>query len=900
MNEEIDDSEFYHEDFTTASDWEILVAHMEEIINQWKLDDMNQETPKYELLGWKVRAEKLVYIDMNFDFVWYKREAQIHQSDSTLENPKHVLDKWYDFSLKYGQSEAHKDVCLSEWYGLNEFIVLSSAGKIELINNEPKTKILLSALTVLVSNLLLDIPLFVQLQDKWQKVYAGVYESNGIRTNFDIVHLKKGLYYCQYLTGLLDLFKTKICSPCAVENIFVSCQLTYLLQDFGNFVWRKEISGDSIDVENLYVLPFGVSIEPVSAICFKTTWSNLSEHSVIDTESQTNFNPMKAQKWQCSAFFEKEPICLLSECLGEFLEILNNFYTVYDVLGDFAVSFTPENNPLDLLTESSVPTISSLLGRAAKSHFKRHGRGNPPIQENVLVPLLYFLFPDADENSYLPYGVKNRTASVHKKNEVFQNSEEEFKGFKTGTEDSLIWRLSIVLSNALQTLGGIRAFCHIWYEFVQEMRYRWEHSMVIPGVTSGMPDLRTCLLNQKLQMLNCCLERKIAREGQRFASAENSEDSDEEFFDANDDVDDEKKREKFPDKPVGRLSKFGDMKLLNSDEPLYIPLTQDPVLKTEDQLEADTDILLKLGSDSEASELRARIMSASLLSDMESFKAANPGSILEDFIRWYSPRDWIEGNEVDEKGQTTGYLSPRMQMENNIWKEMWQSARPIPANRQKRLFDDTREAEKVLQYLDLMGINQIAELVIPTLSHIAICRLIDELESLPNGTPDQFTRISNLVKQGERLSRETRFQPKRFELFIQDVTFLEMQISQIYSLQYKLNPQSLTDVDVNNDISEIALRRNINIEDKENSLIGSRIMAMFNESQRRLSQSERSDSSKAPDTPFPIPHQKEFVLRTDNVRPSLHSAKSPQFLRAILGKNEFRLIGAFSEDTTFF
>lgn len=36
------------------------------------------------------------------------------------------------------------------------------------------------------------------------------------------------------------------------------------------------------------------------------------------------------------------------------------------------------------------------------------------------------------------------------------------------------------------------------------------------------------------------------------------------------------------------------------------------------------------------------MMSASLLSDMESFKAANPNGKIEDFIRWYSPRDWIE------------------------------------------------------------------------------------------------------------------------------------------------------------------------------------------------------------------------------------------------------------------
>lgn len=54
---------------------------------------------------------------------------------------------------------------------------------------------------------------------------------------------------------------------------------------------------------------------------------------------------------------------------------------------------------------------------------------------------------------------------------------------------------------------------------------------------------------------------------------------------------------------------------------------------------------------------------------------------------------------MDEYGQKKGILSPRMQLDDNIWVEMWQNARPVPANRQKRLFDDTREAEKVLQFL---------------------------------------------------------------------------------------------------------------------------------------------------------------------------------------------------------
>lgn len=36
-----------------------------------------------------------------------------------------------------------------------------------------------------------------------------------------------------------------------------------------------------------------------------------------------------------------------------------------------------------------------------------------------------------------------------------------------------------------------------------------------------------------------------------------------------------------------------------------------------------------------------------------------------------------------------------MQIPGNVWYEAWQSAKPVPAYRQKRLFDDTKEAEKV-------------------------------------------------------------------------------------------------------------------------------------------------------------------------------------------------------------
>ncbi|KAG5885163.1 hypothetical protein JTB14_037472 [Gonioctena quinquepunctata] len=421
----------------------------------------------------------------------------------------------------------------------------------------------------------------------------------------------------------------------------------------------------------------------------------------------------------------------------------------------------------------------------------------------------------------------------------------------------------------------------------------------------GSPDLRTCLLNQKLQMLNCCIERKLARENshQSYDSAEDSS-SDDEFFDCSEkSAEESKRREKqhsLWDQPIGRLTKFGDMKLIKTGDPLYIPTTQEQVLKTEDQLEEENDSLLKLGSDAEATELRARIMCASLLSDMESFKAANPGSVVDDFIRWYSPRDWIEEKDgLDEWGQKKGHLSPRMMIEeNNIWMQMWESAKPVPANRQKRLFDDTREAEKVLQFLELRTISQIAELIIPVLAHAAIFRLVEECRYVSPDLSESPVNMANLLKHGTRLSRDVKFQPRRFETFIQEVSALELLISQMNSLHYKLNPSGSADAGISDLVTKLVVGKEVELEGKANSPVGNRIVSMFAEA-RTNEQAEESGKG-AINGIFPAPTEREFVMRVNAVRPAAYSAKCQQFLRAVLNKKEFRLAGAFSDDIVFF
>lgn len=124
--------------------------------------------------------------------------------------------------------------------------------------------------------------------------------------------------------------------------------------------------------------------------------------------------------------------------------------------------------------------------------------------------------------------------------------------------------------------------------------------------------------------------------------------------------------------------------------------------------------MVRLGEDARASELRARMMSASLLSDMEAFKAANPGAELCDFVRWYSPRDWGPAGG--------GELGARMLLPGNPWAEAWAVARPVPAARQRRLFDETREAERALHFLRARSAGGVAELVLPAVLRAGAAR----------------------------------------------------------------------------------------------------------------------------------------------------------------------------------
>lgn len=62
--------------------------------------------------------------------------------------------------------------------------------------------------------------------------------------------------------------------------------------------------------------------------------------------------------------------------------------------------------------------------------------------------------------------------------------------------------------------------------------------------------------------------------------------------------------------------------------------------------------------------------------------------------------------------------------------ESWENATPIPIYRQRRLFDDTKEAEKVLHYLSGLKLSELALMLLPLILHSAIIAVEEKLSQL--------------------------------------------------------------------------------------------------------------------------------------------------------------------------
>jgi len=314
------------------------------------------------------------------------------------------------------------------------------------------------------------------------------------------------------------------------------------------------------------------------------------------------------------------------------------------------------------------------------------------------------------------------------------------------------------------------------------------------------------------------------------------------------------------------------------------------------------------------SAMRAKMQSAALLSDMESFKAANPGCTLGDFVRWHSPRDW------EEKGNGEGGdLSARMKTEGNVWLEVWKCAKPVPAKRQKRLFDDTREAEKCLQYFTSLKAGQVSDMLAPVLMHAAICRTLKEDEGL-RAVKDGQILVRDAIKKLSHASRLTcPSEIKHFavpnqlaeleEDFAKRVTLInevakllrvvEVKVSRFYSLRVKF--QCVSDNEYKDSfLSNLYSNPSeVQVLGSAKGPLGTMVQQMFKDSKCQQEMIVGDEQVAALTDTFPPPISREFLLKTVVGRPYPYSQPSPQQFYCCIKDSEFRVAGAFSVDNQF-
>lgn len=303
-------------------------------------------------------------------------------------------------------------------------------------------------------------------------------------------------------------------------------------------------------------------------------------------------------------------------------------------------------------------------------------------------------------------------------------------------ESTVLERVSRLIA-ASESVNGAQK---LWNLFLDGVEVHWEQEWIVCGVPFSAhrgPDHDESLITQKLQMINCCVERR-RREAAGLHIAPPAG----------------------VNNPQGRKSLLDGVELVgtgdsresssrNSATAVWEPYVQPHPLVTRDMVDEELKrMVLRAESNGKNDEVEAKRQALTLKSDMMAFKAANPQASLADFVRWFSPADWVSkdadadmgdtesGSENDAGlrtaqkpippmkldaepnpepnpksshavGSRRGRLSARMGRKGNIWEELWQDAEMLPASQQVPIFDAAAHGSKALADLRAMPMTQV-------------------------------------------------------------------------------------------------------------------------------------------------------------------------------------------------
>eukprot|EP00731_Ephydatia_muelleri_P020222 Em0012g1047a len=922
---------------------------------------------------------------------------------------------------------------LSRWYGITEFIVLAPEEGSDALTSQAQANLMLSTVSIAIANTGCETPVFVQVQQNWRQMYLGVCQGKRVRTNFDMVHLHHTPPQYSHLSGLLDVFKDRLRCPLPkMDPVSIAIRFTYVLRHWSLDEWPVEPLGgeqEGLGATLQGMLPVGALSDPVQELHLSAVWPNLTEEFVVHNSAHSDLNPTNAPVWTVRLALAKQSSSLLGHTHEEFSELVGSLTEEDDITRppDFSTALSRLTDPNPNVIGS--PVLSAAMSYSSSQRVELASQREAMAMVGTeLDEVVTYLFPSAADT---------KAGGLEKG--------EEAQWVRSAPEGSFTSRLVKALC-MINYRFGIEAFSKVWKMVLSKLRLSWEKGNLLSYLGTGAPDMGSSLFHQKLEMLNCCIHHKITRKNSnittttttttpnptsttatnvtkavtssvslasvRKCSMADSGESDEEFYEALESQDSDTKatpsqtqgseqdgggacmephpfslpantKETTDGQRSGALKPCGDLLLLVTGEPLYIPVTQEHAPMTEDMMWEQQGVLAKLGTSEEAARVRAKMQSLSLVSDMQAFKAANPGCLLEDFVRWYSPRDWEEGEEEEEeekerkreeegaksstgslpgsskqlvqqndqlassvmserlgdwgdegedwdmilgnnqagakaetftaseakveepatskdgpssprKRYTKGRLSRRMQQTDNIWIESWQLATPLPAYKQKRLFDDTREAEKVLHYFEKFHPNVCGQKLdqhplTGVISHLQdVNTLLSTIHHPSVEAIPKFQECASLLSQAELLlaaEHSLRIKLQRgLELMSCDAGGKE---GSGVGTEVARDPLERERKEVNMGVGVLVESPELTVKDPAHSAMGRALQGLM------MTQVEEGVVNT-----FPPETGREFILRSVLPSPGVTSCPCPQRMFCVLTKDQFRLAGAFSNDIT--
>lgn len=362
-------------------------------------------------------------------------------------------DPSHDFSIR---------PLIGRFYGLCEYIVLSTNGNADVVTSEDNLKLLVGSVNIALQNTQCQIPVFVQVHGKKMNIYQGTMVCKEFRSNFDMVYMNEFPPSICYLSSFLELFKGKICGNNESSvPVDITVRFTQILKKWPSdaLFQHHPIDAEDPPRDISSVLDFVAYRDPVLDLRLFTTWDSLSEELVSDSQFHSDLDPMQAPFWSVRVTFD-DPVQLsssLSETLGSFFSLSRRQNCRKQILGGLIQEIEEDEaekevrQALDRISNQNTLSLNLPQIKLPKRSFL--------IPQNIVSSLLSYIFEDPSVAEAM----------------------NDFRHFKSAPFDSLSWRIVHVLTFVFSSYKDLSTLAIFWKEIINELRRFWENSLPLPG-----------------------------------------------------------------------------------------------------------------------------------------------------------------------------------------------------------------------------------------------------------------------------------------------------------------------------------------------------------------------------------------------------------------------------------